>query len=328
MFGRLSWLLDRLHSEKRRWRGGSVRGEPNTPIYAVPILRVLALVGGLATLVVFDVLLTACGGRLFGAARTNIPCPLRTYSEQSPRGSCRAFWWLWGYASCCSQERSRQKDGANRSRWRNGCNLQSPCGKSHQCMALESALGPNAQGKRTGGGDRCFAGESQATEFDPRWPLKVSACRFRGWKSQTGGWTGATKSRSAGNCSGDCRSSSSVQAHSRGRVEAAFWLAPHWWFVDGVGREDADANPEDTAPPLVGPPYHRILAARARQHAHAILRATHVDMIFVEDGVSFRNIERVLRVITELYDVHGGRRASRRTAFSRAAQGQGDDPRV
>ena len=87
-----------------------------------------------------------------------------------------------------------------------------------------------------------------------------------------------------------------------------FWLAPHWWFVDGIGREDADANPDDSAPPLVGPPYHRAIPARARQHAHAFLRATQIDMIFVEDGVTFKNLERVLRVVTELFDVHGGRR--------------------
>jgi hypothetical protein len=101
----------------------------------------------------------------------------------------------------------------------------------------------------------------------------------------------------------------------KGPSGGGFWLAPHWWFFDGVGREDADANPEDTAPPLVGPPYHRILPARARQHAHAFLRATQVDMIFVEDGVTFKNIERVLRVITELYDVHGGQRRAEELHF-------------
>ena len=31
-------------------------------------------------------------------------------------------------------------------------------------------------------------------------------------------------------------------------------------------------------------------------------------MIFLEDGVTFKNLERVLRVVTELYDVHGGKR--------------------
>jgi hypothetical protein len=101
----------------------------------------------------------------------------------------------------------------------------------------------------------------------------------------------------------------------KGPGGGGFWLAPHWWFVDGVGREDADASGEDIAPPLVGPPYSRIIPPRARQHAHAVLRATQVDMIFVEDGVTFKNLDRVLRVITELYDVHGGKRRAEELHF-------------
>jgi hypothetical protein len=38
-------------------------------------------------------------------------------------------------------------------------------------------------------------------------------------------------------------------------------------------------------------------------------------MIFVEDGVTFRNLERALRVLTELYDVHGGTRRAEEMHF-------------
>ena len=31
-------------------------------------------------------------------------------------------------------------------------------------------------------------------------------------------------------------------------------------------------------------------------------------MIFIEDGVSYRSVEKVLRAMFEIYDVHGGRR--------------------
>ena len=117
-----------------------------------------------------------------------------------------------------------------------------------------------------------------------------------------------TRSRSAASSSAGLQKLFKRASAFKGPVGGGFWLAPHWWFVDGIGREDADANPDDSAPPLVGPPYHRAIPARARQHAHAFLRATQVDMIFVEDGVTFKNLERVLRVVTELYDVHGGRR--------------------
>ena len=132
--------------------------------------------------------------------------------------------------------------------------------------------------------------QSEAAEFDPRWPLKVSVADLV---------DGNVKMRLDRRDEIQIRRTLFRGLHKlfkrasafKGPSGGGFWLAPHWWFVDGMGREDADANPEDTAPPLVGPPYHRILPARARQHAHAVLRAGAIDMIFVEDGVSFRNLE-------------------------------------
>ena len=58
-----------------------------------------------------------------------------------------------------------------------------------------------------------------------------------------------------------------------------------------------------------------------------MLRATQVDMIFIEDGVTFKNIERVLRIVAELYDVHAGRGGGR-FPLPRPAEGQGDHLRV
>ncbi|MFO0825419.1 MAG: hypothetical protein U0792_20250 [Gemmataceae bacterium] len=46
-----------------------------------------------------------------------------------------------------------------------------------------------------------------------------------------------------------------------------------------------------------------------------MLRATAVDMIFIEDGVTFKNLERVLRVVTELYDIHAGNRRAEEHDF-------------
>ncbi len=94
----------------------------------------------------------------------------------------------------------------------------------------------------------------------------------------------------------------------RGPAMGAFWLAPQWWFIEHVGREEMDGQGEDSRVNFVGPPYHALLPRRARQHAHALLTAAQVDLIFIEDGVRYKNVERVLRIIAELYDVHGGRR--------------------
>jgi hypothetical protein len=302
-----SWLIylpKTLDGAAVLWRAG-----PDQPIYAVPVHRVLALIGGLAALFVFDVLLTACGGRLddsmpltalFGAvgawfmpmllvvvgirlvaARQNDPAR-RTEPTLHVSGSDRAAirralhalrLWPWKVRCLPAKRESGQV----------GITIVPP-------------------------------EQSEASEFDPRWPLKLSPQDLE---------EGSVKQRL------DRRDEIQTRRQLfrglqklfkrasafKGPSGGGFWLAPHWWFFDGVGREDADANPEDTAPPLVGPPYHRILPARARQHAHAFLRATQVDMIFVEDGVTFKNIERVLRVITELYDVHGGQRRAEELHF-------------
>ena len=148
---------------------------------------------------------------------------------------------------------------------------------------------------------------SEADEFDPRWPLRVSPADLE---------AGVVRGRL------DRRDEIQLRRQLfrglaklfrrasafKGPGGGGFWLAPHWWFFDGLAREDADGGDEPAAPPLVGPPYRRVLPARARQHAHRVLRATAVDMIFVEDGVGYRKVEKVLRVLLELYDVHGGNR--------------------
>jgi hypothetical protein len=46
-----------------------------------------------------------------------------------------------------------------------------------------------------------------------------------------------------------------------------------------------------------------------------LLRAVQVDLIFVEDGVSFRRFRKVLRVLFETYDVHAGRRPAEEIDF-------------
>jgi hypothetical protein len=285
------------------WRSG-----PDSPIYAVPVRRVLALVALLASLLVFAVLLTACGGWLFGAPRSDDAMPVTSLFGRVAAWLMPMLLLVVGFRLYAA----RRSDPARRT-----------VPTAHVAGAETGSVRAAARAIRAWGWRvrtapaRRQSGQvgvvvvppevSEASEFDPRWPLKVSVTDLA---------AGAVKQRL------DRRDEIQVRRQFfrglqklfkrasafKGPVGGGFWLAPHWWFVDGIGREDADANPEDSAPPLVGPPYHRAIPARARQHAHAFLRATQVDMIFVEDGVSFKNLERVLRVITELFDVHAGRR--------------------
>jgi hypothetical protein len=291
------------------------RASPDKPIYAVPVHRVLALVAGLATLLVFAVLLTACGGRLFDPARRDDTMPLTGLF------GAVAAWFMPGLLMVLGLRllAARQNDPARRTEPTahvSGMDHYSiqRAAKAIQTWGWKVRVAPLTRVRGQVGVDVVPQEQSEAAEFDPCWPLKVSVSDLE---------DGKVKERL------DRRDEIQVRrllfrglqklfkraSEFKGPSGGGFWLAPHWWFVDGVGREDADANPEDTAPPLVGPPYHRIIPARARQHAHAVLRATQVDMIFVEDGVSFRKLERVLRVITELYDVHGGRKRAEELHF-------------
>jgi hypothetical protein len=46
-----------------------------------------------------------------------------------------------------------------------------------------------------------------------------------------------------------------------------------------------------------------------------MLRAVQIDLIFVEDGVGWRRLRRVLRALFEVYDVHAGRRPAEEVDF-------------
>jgi hypothetical protein len=96
------------------------------------------------------------------------------------------------------------------------------------------------------------------------------------------------------------------------RSGSGFWLAPHLWILNGLIR-DAQAdepNLEGGAiiSNIIGPPYHRVLSRPVRHYAYQVFRAVQVDLIFVEDGVGFRRLSRVLRMMFEVFDVYDGRR--------------------
>ncbi len=290
------------------------RSAPEKPVYAVPLRRALTVIIGLAALLTFDILLTACGGRLFGLPRADDAMPLTALLGTV------AAWLMPGLLAVvlAKLHTARRGDPARRTPPAlHVSGADAPAARRAAVVArrwgwtVHTAPAPRESGQVAV--EVVEPARSEATEFDPRWPLKVSAADLE---------AGPVKERL------DRRDEIKARRQLfrglqklfkrasafKGPAGGGFWLAPHWWFVEGVGREDADATAED-APPLVGPAYSRVIPARARQHAHAVLRATQVDMIFVEDGVTFRNLERTLRVLTELYDVHGGKRRAEEMHF-------------
>lgn len=290
------------------------RSSPGSPIYAVPLRRVLAVVVGLIALIAFDVLLTACGGRLLHAPRANDTMPLTallgTVAAWMMPGLLAAF--LLKLYSARRNDPARRTpptlyiSGTDRAAVRRAAQIASGWG-------WHVRLAPAKREAAFVGIEIVAPEHSEAQDFNPRWPLKVSLADLE---------EGSVKARL------DRRDEIHVRRQLfrglqklfkrasmfKGPAGGGFWLAPHWWFVEAVAREDADASSEES-PPLVGPAYGRVIPPRARQHSHAVLRATQIDMIFVEDGVSYRSLERALRVLTELYDVHGGQRRAEELHF-------------
>jgi len=155
------------------------------------------------------------------------------------------------------------------------------------------------------------AGKSQATEFDPVWPLELTAADLAipdvKHRLQRRDEIQMRRRIFRG-----VRHLFKRAAAEREEAGGSFWFAPHWWFVDSLGREEGSPDREDGTPGTlrqVGPSFGRIFGVRPRQHLYRILRAVKVDVIHVEDGVSGRAVERVLRAVMEVYDIHDGRRA-------------------
>lgn len=150
---------------------------------------------------------------------------------------------------------------------------------------------------------------SEVHEFDPTWPLAVSRADLAGdfvysrmerraeirlrrqfLRGLERIFHEAKARKSAGGC--------------------GYWLAPHLWFVAGLTRDEVTGGEDEPAflTEIVGPPYAEVFSLPVRRYIHQILKALEVDLIFIEDGVGYRKLVKVLRVLFELYDKHAGQR--------------------
>jgi hypothetical protein len=103
-------------------------------------------------------------------------------------------------------------------------------------------------------------------------------------------------------------------AARRSKLGHGYWVAPHYWFVPGLTRDRMD-NEHTQLLEIIPPLYHRIFPHPVRFHFFEVCRALKVDLIFLEDGVGFRGLRRVLRVMFERYDIHGDREPLREIHF-------------
>ncbi len=289
------------------WRRGR-----NGAVFAIPLHRVVA--GGAAGLLLAFValVLNGRGGRLLTPLEAGDAMPLTASL------AALTIWTVPGLIllALFRVREKRRTDPANRT---------PPT--VHVRNRLSAVAGERAARTFTGWGWAVRSGEphaddirvelvhpelSEATEFNPVWPLKIAPAdldnplvkerlerrdEIRLRRRVFRGLTAALKRAMA-------------DRKDRG---GGFLLAPHWWFVGGLVREDGETRRRsadgDLDPPRrVGPPYTEVFGVRPRQHLHRVLQAVQIDLIYVEDGVSLKSLERVFRAVFELYDVHAGQR--------------------
>ncbi|HEY8504518.1 MAG TPA: hypothetical protein VIL46_08040, partial [Gemmataceae bacterium] len=159
---------------------------------------------------------------------------------------------------------------------------------------------------------------SEAREFDPRWPLRVSVEDLEEGEV----FERLDRRREIQFRRHLCRGLErlfKIAAGQRFRNGTGYWLAPHLWFLAGLTRDEQEqtAEREDARlwMPPIGPPYFRLFHRDARHYLYRVLRALEIDLFFVEDGVTHRNLVRVVRALFEAYDRSGGRRRAEEILF-------------
>ncbi len=87
---------------------------------------------------------------------------------------------------------------------------------------------------------------------------------------------------------------------------AGMWVDPHQASSLSLIVELED----DEGRTHVGPPYHKVLPLAARGHLYEVWRALEIDLVFVEIGVSFKQLRRVFGIAFEVYDMHAGKQCA------------------
>jgi hypothetical protein len=282
-------------------------------VFSVPMHRVIGTATAVGVLALVTAVANARGGRLFAHVEPHDPMPLTASL------AALVAWVLPGLLALLAlRVRDKQQtDPAHRS----------PL-TVHLRNKLSPAAGDKARGTFAGWGwevrgglDPMETGDvgvqlvhpelSEATEFDPVWPLKFAPADLDnptvkerlelrdelGLRRRV--FRGLTKLLKKG-------------YETRKGKGGGFWLAPHWWFIDGLGREEGNAKRTDDGEGgllrRIGPPFERAFGRRPRQYLHRVLRAVQIDVIYIEDGVPLKAVVKVLRQLFEVYNMHAGKK--------------------
>jgi hypothetical protein len=293
------------------------RQNPRRKIRSIPLPRLVGWMTAFGAVLAFNLILTACGGQLVGNESAMLELPLT-----GTLGSVAA-WLMPGIAWLTVQKtwRGRQNDPAQRT----PAGLCLIGGTPTERAAIAAQIRLWGWELRPAGtfpspedvSVRIVASESEshAEEFEPAWPLPLTVEDFRKRVVQERLIRRDEILLRRKIFRGLSRLMKAARAERGKGSGGGSWFAPHWWFVDSLNRDEGKKGREPDSMRGVGEPYAALFGTRARQHLHEVLRSTRVDMIFLEDGVQAKSVERVLRALFELYDVHGGTRTAQDQHF-------------
>jgi hypothetical protein len=281
-------------------------------VYSVPGFRMVINFLTLVTLFCIASVLTAAGGRVFGSVEAepqmtvtvligvffawsipgmfaSVAVAMTLFWLRNPARPCKPIIHISGYFA--SNERSSLIQCFKQRNWNIRFDPVSPKRTDVSIHLVEPE-------------------ESQANEFDPSWPLHLSLLDLQ---------EGSVFSRLERRDELQKR-----QLFFRGlrrifrdtrnrdfKDGAGYWLIPHLWIQPAMTRdEEADDRDGPALMQSVGPAYREVFARSVRHYLHQVLRALEIDVIFIEDGVKYRQLKRLWKRLFEFYDKsHGQRRA-------------------
>ncbi|MCZ2343974.1 MAG: hypothetical protein LC104_19580, partial [Bacteroidales bacterium] len=290
------------------------RTRSNQPIYTIPVARAAAVLIAALALLIFNLLLMANGGRLFTVGDLPNTMPLTALLGTA------AAWLLpgaivLGVARLLTWSRNDPARSQPPTIHVGGPASEGDLRRAGELIAgwgWRVRLAPDKAEPGDVGIVLVSAEQSLADEFDPGWPLKVSLADLA---------AGKVRDRLARRDEIQLRRNvhhglatlfKQVIAESGRKRGCGYWFAPHWWFMDSLGREDTRKvqreNEDPTTLRPIGPPFAAVFSTRARQHLYQVFRAVKVDLIYIEGGISHRVVAKVLRQLTEVFDMHAGKR--------------------
>lgn len=294
------------------------RGSIN--VRAIPWTHWIGCEFALITLLVFNLVVTSCGAQIFVAPATRTAMPLTsllgTLLAWLAPGLLGALVW--------QSVMGRWRDPARRCRLLAHVrgNLSSDVEKRVRriftARGWHMAFAPAEPDSSAVQLELVPENESQARDFDPAWPLKISENDLSD-NAVFDRLARRSVIQARRRIVSGMKTLFKRAAQRRFRKGHGFWVAPHFWFITGLSRdqheEELDMTDNTVLSSTIGPAYYRILPRLARHHLFGVLRALQIDLIFVEDGVTNRRFTRVLRRVFEVYDKSDGKKRAEDTHF-------------